>query len=699
VRCLRLALLVATAVMASGAFAAASQSDLTPWLPDESYAGKAQADARLDLPVHFWGAGMPLAKVFSQVREQTGVEIGFWPAGDMNARVCVTLYLNPERPPTLRALMAQLMWVMDCGFAYARGQEGELTYCLLGTTIGSGAWKQLEARIRAAGDERARTAALLRDQLREKAFERLSDLREAMRLTKDEAIKRYRGVDDLTLLALLDPQRRKVTELLLSLPDEDMRQLRDQNGFVRKWEDWTPEQQAILRDAIRPLGQELLHPRPDEHWDVDVSGGEFGVFRLAASRPDVVEQTVTVQAPGLRLARDPRSEDWDSPTADTALRRALGEEISDEEARRIVLEWRRTRLAPDNRMRFFDNVSRDRRLSEAAIGRLEGSALTLDVEQPYALRQIQELVAAKTGMHIISDCFRQPERVPKLTLDLTYPQGQPQLTPQLTALALLTTSATAHLEERHIWSERPEAMGWEWGDAGDFLRFRSVHRDLWRAAFLPEGICETLNSWVDAALPEDATSGDMVDVALDMRAVGQLARRLTLPQLHWGGRVIYGDPRDKRNAYRRAYAELLFTAMQEPDGWVLIGALGDGQWEALCGAGLKPGVDFPAEWVPADFRADPGTDSRTDLLRLVDPDPEKIEGLAGWREGLGRYRRLELLRNGEVISSQLMPGSVRVKPKETRSLLPPEGPAEEGPGQARAETQEVGADHAAEGGP
>ena len=69
----------------------------TPWHPSESWPGGKQFDPRLDQSVSFWGAGIPLKDVFAGVKEQTGVEIGFFPPGDANERICVTLYLNFKR--------------------------------------------------------------------------------------------------------------------------------------------------------------------------------------------------------------------------------------------------------------------------------------------------------------------------------------------------------------------------------------------------------------------------------------------------------------------------------------------------------------------------------------------------------------------------------------------------------------------------
>ena len=84
---------------------AAAEPAPRPWMPQESWPGGQHYDARLDRPVKVWLTGTPLARVFASIQQQTGVAIGFFPADDDNARICVNVYLNPAHPPTLRDLM------------------------------------------------------------------------------------------------------------------------------------------------------------------------------------------------------------------------------------------------------------------------------------------------------------------------------------------------------------------------------------------------------------------------------------------------------------------------------------------------------------------------------------------------------------------------------------------------------------------
>ena len=160
------------------------------WLPTESHPGGAQYDPRLDRQVSFWGAGIVLPDVFGSIKTQTGVEIGFWPPGDENERVRVNLFLNPEDPPALRDLMAQLSWVLGCAFSYERAEEADPRYCLLSTNIRFGVKRRLRAEQEEA--ERRRAAVMWRRQaeLREQTAEKLEELQDGLALSREDAVER-----------------------------------------------------------------------------------------------------------------------------------------------------------------------------------------------------------------------------------------------------------------------------------------------------------------------------------------------------------------------------------------------------------------------------------------------------------------------------------------------------------------------------
>ncbi|MBN1460550.1 MAG: hypothetical protein JXA57_13535, partial [Armatimonadetes bacterium] len=242
---------VILSAMAGEAIAAASAPTvkMAPWLPAQSYPGREQADARLDERVNFWGAGIPLARVLESIGEQTGVEIGCFPPGDMNERVCVNLYLNPDDPPTLREMLVQLSWVTDC--ALACSPEQPRRYWLLSTSAGNGALvRTLEAKREERRAEESELSAI-RAELRRETLARLADLREALAVPEEDLVDRYLGVDDLLLLAMLDPDRRATSEFLVSLSGEDVQKLESTWGVMRWWSRWPPAQQQLLREAIQ----------------------------------------------------------------------------------------------------------------------------------------------------------------------------------------------------------------------------------------------------------------------------------------------------------------------------------------------------------------------------------------------------------------------------------------------------------------
>ncbi len=196
-----------------------------PWNPNETYAGDSQYDARLDKPVQFWGAGMRLTEVFAGIKKQTGVETAVYPPGFDMGRMCVTLYLNPQKPPTLHALLVQLGWATNSSFATV-GHGGETCYFLLATPVNSDVTKLL----RREAEESDATWRSVHDTLERETYERmwakLAELPEALALSREEAVRRYRGREDTFLCTLLDPRERLTAKLLLSFPDSVFAELR-----------------------------------------------------------------------------------------------------------------------------------------------------------------------------------------------------------------------------------------------------------------------------------------------------------------------------------------------------------------------------------------------------------------------------------------------------------------------------------------
>ncbi len=589
------------------------------WLPNEAHQGGAQFDARLDKPVRFWRAGLSLKEVFAAVAEQTEVEIGFWPAGDENERVRVNLYLNPDRPPSLRELMAQLAWATGCTFGYGE-DEGETepwTYYLLSTSVASGAEGRLgEARAAAMAALQGEWQSLAPD--REAVEDGLDRYERALDMSREELIDRYAGVDDHLLAAMLDPPRRAATSFVTGLDEETQEKLLDGEWLTLEWGALSSGQQAALQSCLRAMrgrgpgawGRGGAS-RGAEDWGgrmpatVYVGGLDYGRVILSGVLEAPEEgpgrrRRGPLAAPMLTLTGE--GELW--PDERVALRRALGETVSDDEARSLSREWRdsqreemqeewqeRTREAAEAK------VAEQRALSAEAEKRLSSFILPLDSSTPYALWQIQEAVAAASGMHVVSDCFSQPRRSLDRPLEVLYGEERPEMT-GLVALRLsaLSTEDPARL----VWGVAGDrGAGWEWHDSGTFLRFRSLARDLWRATMLPPAASRRLDEWVDPYVADVAgTQGaeTTAEVALDLGAVAMMAASLTDRQIRQGGDLMCGDPTEKASSYRQGLRGGVLRAMRGvTDLLRVMATLSESQWEQLRGTGLRLAHDLTPE--------------------------------------------------------------------------------------------------------
>ena len=208
--------------------------------------------------------------------------------------------------------------------------------------------------------------------------------------------------------------------------------------------------------------------------------------------------------------------------------------------------------------------------------------------------QLQEAAAAGSGMHVVSDCFWQPRRDLRGVIELMYPEEQPEMSALLAVrLSCLATVAPDRLLNCYANDDR---AGWEWGDAGSFLRFRHLARDLWRAAFLREtGLRELdglLEPYVSGAV-ESADSHIAVEVTLDLRETSRIVCQLDDFQLYHGAKINYGDPFDKTEAYRQEMREEVLRAISRAaDVFRLFGTFTEYQWERVRGLGLRWGEDL-----------------------------------------------------------------------------------------------------------
>ncbi len=526
---------------------------MVSWVAGESYGDGTQSDPRLDQPVAFWGAGIPLKEVFASLREQAGVEIGFWPAADDNERICVNLYLNPDRPPTLRELMVQLSWVTDCAFALSEVDE-EKRYALLATTIKHGAvarmQREQEQNVRAY---RQRVA----DDRRKRATEKMAELRDALTLSREELIDRYKDRDDLLLLAMLDPAKRDVVEFVLGLLDDDMWGTVDRGELRREWDEWSAEQQGALtriREQRPQLGP-VLPEKADRQLFVHIVAFLPTLISISFERPRR-QEVAYFEVKLADIEPDQAIEDR------TTLGQLLGEEVSAEEAEALRATCRqRIRTAQEEREKarlrtiLEDRLAAQLPLSPRVAALLSSISLGVSPEGKHPLWQIQEAVAARSGMHVVSDCFWQPARSILPIIDLVYPDERPEMTALL--VLRLACLSTVEPEKLRSWHADNDRAGWEWQDVGTFFRFRHKARDLWRLAFLPE---RTLSA-IDSSRPADVEDEAKAELALDLRKVAAVIGGLNDAQVYQGGKIIYHDPADPAAARSHAVRETVFEAI------------------------------------------------------------------------------------------------------------------------------------------
>ncbi len=200
------------------------------WDVNQSWPGREQADARLDQPVRAWYAAIPVAALLASLEQQTGVHLACWPAGDDSERICVTVYLNPEQPPSLRDVMAQLSWVLDCSFA-CTSDGAPRTYYLLRSSLGDGVLKRLAKVAQQAREAVLAEGERLRRQTPGLVRAKLEEYRQALSVPPDELAKQHptrlsfgaeNADEGYLLLNMVDPAQRAATQFVLSLSPADL---------------------------------------------------------------------------------------------------------------------------------------------------------------------------------------------------------------------------------------------------------------------------------------------------------------------------------------------------------------------------------------------------------------------------------------------------------------------------------------------
>ncbi len=693
---MRLSLLLLLVACIAGPLAAAEPTPLplprpdapavVVWSAEQSLPDGPLADSRLDHPVRFWRAALSMEEVVQGIREQTGVDLRFWPPDDVNRRVRVNLYLSPQCPPPLRDLLAQLSWVLDCNLACSETEPR--VYYLLGPGDTTGVVQETIARAKAeerssAVEEQASQERAAQERpAHERAW--LEQYQAALALPRKEAVAQYRGVDDRLALALVVPWRRVALQLLTSLPDDELGRALDGWTVDKRFSDLSAEQQASLLAALKLPG---------------LPGASRIVLSLGWRALKVVDSPpadgqVPPNWPGLvRRADTPLLlDDMSLSLAErVGLRRWLGEPISQEEEARLREEESRTErerrqqeaAASDEQIRA--QLLAEPKLSPEVRERLTHIALTWTQGESYALWQVEEAAAARTGLNVVSDGLYQPagplwdfylldpeyrreqqtRQSRRSQLAAAYPQlqageaqagsvpdeartewhalaaaeGAPRDVALLYWLALVCRGEGQGSAAR-IADYPP--TGKEWGSAGSFLRFRSPYRQLLPGLLLPEEALAGLQGMETPPLAEVdfARPPSRIAYRLDLK---QAARTFALANdLQWqlvAQGMTYEDPATplgaSRAELRRYLARTLLDATQMLR---LLATFTPAQWQKLTTTGLNCGSDLsfvqrslPAlRGLPANGELRPGEQpSLADVTLIAKTAPRDQYSLPG----------------------------------------------------------------------
>ncbi len=426
--------------------ASAQGTSLTLWNPTESSVGGLQADSRLDKTVWFWRGGLTLKEVFAAVRAQTGVDLKFWPADDLNARVRVNLYLNRDHPPTLRDFMATLMWVTDCVFARKEEENApKVTYYLLSTSIGEGVEKQITAAARMKRELREWRQMKIEEQ----NSARLEQILAALRLSRAKAIRQYRGQDDYLLYALLNPDSRSILEFLLTLSQEKQNRLLESGEIKLDWKELSPEWQRVWKNALGI----------DDRWSAEQL--QFFIGGLPASL-GVTAFAATPSGPRIASA-DPDHRQIDiglSPECELradqeiALRRLLGEHISQEQEQSYVQmseQAASVKARAEAEGKREGNQPADTQISQEAAQMLSAIHFRAHRRTVSVLWEIQEAVARAAGVNVISDSFCD---LPRRNFERVIPEGASQIS----ALDALNAAGRPLVGRDNLLTEWPLAI-------------------------------------------------------------------------------------------------------------------------------------------------------------------------------------------------------------------------------------------------
>jgi len=362
-------------------------------------------------------------------------------------------------------------------------------------------------------------------------FDRVKDL------PGEELVRRYLHLNDQLLLTLLRPDRRAAAEYALRL-------LRSEGDPMRQrvWDDLSTEERQLVRRAFASYAR-----WPDE-----------SKMRIRLTEPTPFHRYRGLRYLTRGLCLDVQSEEeglhfimdvlwlWPMHLAgeimelNAVVEQYAGEGIFNTQMEKDEAIERAKHELPQL------TYEGERSLSEEKTQLLSSLEVALSPDQDYALWEVQQAVARGSGLHIVSDCFWQARR-PLINTE--------------TALTALETSChprDERLEGRDKQLYRLPA--WEWGDAGPFLRFRSVDRARWLASLWPESVVEEVDRWLEPRLREamESTGGRIhfrVQFPSDLRRLMAVATALDDVQLEFGANMMYEDPSLEEGAWRQTIRE------------------------------------------------------------------------------------------------------------------------------------------------
>jgi len=559
----------------SGAAVAADAPEPVLWVVAQSFQGDPQYDPRLDKPVKMWEAGIEVAAVFAEIEKQTGVKVVCVPADDENARIPMNVFLNPQKSPVLRDVLAQLSWALNCSFFVER-EPGQQVYELQHSSAAQSAAARMEAD--AMEDVRAIKVAP------KAILAKVEEYKEALALPRDELIAQYQGKDDHLLLTLLDPQRRAALEFLASnkgvtdflatcdLPAMPGYTIAVGGNLPGPFADADYD---LFSQALNVPKDAFLQRKQEVHW---MASSDGGLLLFCEPLPSPQPLPPFSEFPQMRVLSPESSSPDVSPQDAVGLEELVqGQPYpAEEKARRVAEIAEQQAIA-----RYTDEehqAAAERPLTVAVVKLLAQTALDLESDAPFW--KVQEATARATGVNVVAESLYRGVPSERKAVPAK-PSG-------ITALSAIERYTRTSLALTRLSRPSPNPA-WEWRGAGTFLTFRSGDGDVWRAARWPQEAIDWIDSFVKPYVPKDAAQKKRpytisMEAPLDAQAWIRKLAALSDLQIRFGGRETYGDPREPLPLLRQS----LLPNQTGPltNEVKFLGSLDDKQWALVTSDGI-----------------------------------------------------------------------------------------------------------------